>query len=115
MAGQVYIARQTFIADVDGVPQVIVAGKTRVREGHSLLGVHPDWFEASDKKVHFDMEQATAAPGEKRGDSSPQFDPTKNTVHEVLSYLKSASKDEIERVKASEARSDRNSKQVAEA
>jgi hypothetical protein len=44
------------------------AGVTRVREGHKLLKMYPDWFQPiEDQPVREEVEQATAAPGETRG------------------------------------------------
>lgn len=39
-----------------------------VREGHELIAAYPQWF-TKDVYVRFDVEQATAAPGEQRGDA----------------------------------------------
>ena len=64
--GDIYIANQSFAADLDGSPIVVRKGETRVREGHALLKQFPEYFERADSKVHFDVERATAAPGEKR-------------------------------------------------
>lgn len=63
----IFIARETFTTEINGLPETIIAGKTRVREGHPLLKRNPDYFERlDDSTVHFDVEQATKAPGEKR-------------------------------------------------
>jgi hypothetical protein len=56
----VYQARVSF--SVGG--RIIRAGET-VRAGHELLRSHPEKFEPFT--VDHDLEQATAAPGEKRG------------------------------------------------
>lgn len=63
----ILIATETFTTEVDGVPQVIQKGVTRVRAGHPLAEQNPDYFEPADRHIHFDVEQATKAPGEKRG------------------------------------------------
>lgn len=60
----IYIATESAMLDYDGVPTPIHAGHTRVRGGHVLLEQYPEFFEPID--VHYDVEQATAAPGEKR-------------------------------------------------
>lgn len=39
-------------------------GVTRIRASHPLAKAAPDFFEEID--VHYDVEQTTAAPGEKR-------------------------------------------------
>lgn len=64
MAGQIYVAKQTFTTEVDGTPVTVHAGITRVREGHALLKGRSELFEPI--LVQYDVEQATAKPGEKR-------------------------------------------------
>lgn len=64
--GAVYIATETFFADVDGVNTRIEKGVTRVRAGHALISNNPQWWELVGDDVHFDVEQATEAPAEKR-------------------------------------------------
>lgn len=50
-------------------------GVTRVREGHAVLKLAPDYFVPIDDEVHLDtrplarIERATAGPGERRGDA----------------------------------------------
>lgn len=63
----VYVARESFFCDVGGEPTPVHAGRTRVREGHELLRRYPHAFEPADTGLAFEVEQATAAPGEKRG------------------------------------------------
>lgn len=62
--GQILVAKESFSTVVDGVPVSVVAGQTRVREGHPLLKGREQFFELLT--VHYDVEQATAAPGETR-------------------------------------------------
>ena len=62
---EIYVATQSFAAEVDGVPVVVAVGE-RVRRGHELLKQHGGYFEPADQGVQYDVEQATAAPGEKR-------------------------------------------------
>lgn len=63
----IFIARESFSTDVDGIPQSITKGVTRVREGHPLLEQNPGYFERlDDSTVHFDVEEATKVPGAKR-------------------------------------------------
>lgn len=66
-SSDVYIARQSFVAQVEGKKVFITEGVTRVRRGHALLKGREHLFEPADAHVHFEVEQATAAPGEKRG------------------------------------------------
>ena len=63
-SGQVYEATETFQTTVDGTPVLVRKGLTRVRAGHSLVDSYPDYFQPIS--VDFDVERATAAPGEKR-------------------------------------------------
>ncbi len=63
----VYVATENFLADVDGVPQTFRRGVTRVREGHPILKGREHYFRLADESVHYEVEAATAAPGEKRG------------------------------------------------
>jgi hypothetical protein len=67
-SGQVYIARDSGHAEIKGVPYVFHKGVTRVREGHPLVDLpgFENIFEPVDTGVHYDIEQATAAPGERR-------------------------------------------------
>jgi len=65
MAGEILIATQTFSTTIDGEEFTVHAGRTRVRAGHPLIAANPGYFRAID--AHYDIEQATAAPGEKRG------------------------------------------------
>jgi hypothetical protein len=68
-AGQVYIATETGVtAPINGVEYAFQKGVTRVRAGHPLLTACPNYFEPDVSSVTYDVEQATAAPGERRGD-----------------------------------------------
>jgi hypothetical protein len=68
---RVFIATETFSTVVDGSPQVIHKGVTHVREGHPLLKRVPENFQPVDDTVQFDVEVASKAPGEKRGEPKP--------------------------------------------
>lgn len=63
----IYVATETFVCEIDGQQEVIRGGMTRVRGGHALLRAYPQYFQRTDTGVHFEVEQMTAAPGEKRG------------------------------------------------
>jgi len=65
-AGRIYVAAESFTTSLDGVPVVVTADMTRVREGHPLLRGREQFFRLLD--VHYDVESATQAPGEKRGE-----------------------------------------------
>lgn len=64
--GQIYVATATFwaINQETGEEIQIVADRTRVREGHWVLVGRADSFKPVD--AHYDVEQATNAPGEVR-------------------------------------------------
>lgn len=67
-SGQVYVARESGHVEIKGVPYVFHNGRTRVREGHPLttMGGFDLFFEPADGHVHYDVEQATDAPNERR-------------------------------------------------
>jgi hypothetical protein len=65
--GNVWVAKETFACEIDGEQIIVQAGQTRAREGHPLLDTYREMFEPADTGVAFEVEQATAAPGEKRG------------------------------------------------
>lgn len=66
----VFVATETFMCEIDGEQIVVQRGETRVRSGHKLLSKYRGYFQPAEMGVHFDVEQATAAPGEKRGAQS---------------------------------------------
>ncbi len=61
----IFVARETCTTDIDGEVYTVRRGVTRVRGSHPLVKLNPHLFEPVD--AHYDIEQATAAPGEKRG------------------------------------------------
>lgn len=63
----IYIANTSGFANVKGTEYSFRKGITRVREGHPLLKACPLFFEPADKDIEYDVEQATAAPAERRG------------------------------------------------
>jgi len=65
--GDIYVATESGTCDIKGRQYPFTKGVTRVRAGHELLKACPDYFELVSEHVHYDVEQATAAPGEKRG------------------------------------------------
>ena len=80
--GQVFVATQSGSAYVEGLGDVpFIRGVTRVRAGHPLLKGREYLFEPVDLTVHYDIEEATAAPGEKRGerDHPEKHEPEKST------------------------------------
>lgn len=70
MAPGILIATETFATEIDGVPTIVHKNVTRVREGHPIALANPQNFAPVEDRVDHelpDIEQATAAPGEKRG------------------------------------------------
>ena len=61
-----YRAKESFVTMYDG-EQVSVAAGEYVRAGHPILKRREDHFVPVESFGRFDVEQATAAPGEKRG------------------------------------------------
>jgi hypothetical protein len=70
--GDIFVANETFTIELSGQPQVIHKGITRVRQGHELLKRAPQYFDPIDLSVQYDVEQATAEPGEKRAAAPAQ-------------------------------------------
>ncbi len=60
---EIYAPKSPFVANVDG-EDVVFTMHTLVREGHRVLKLYPDSFEPV--RIMYDIEQASAAPGEKR-------------------------------------------------
>ena len=67
-----YRCKEGFVATIDGEQVGVPAGEI-VRAGHSIMDRREDFFEPIESFGRFDVEQATAAPGEKRG-SKPADD-----------------------------------------
>lgn len=63
-ADEILVATESFSCDMDGVPVTVNAGHTRVRGNDPLVKRYPQWFKPVD--ANYDVEQTTAAPGEKR-------------------------------------------------
>lgn len=62
-----YMAKESFAATIDG-DYVSVSKGDLVRAGHPILKGRESLFVPAEGYVRFDVEQATAAPGERRGD-----------------------------------------------
>lgn len=62
-----YRAKEGFVTMFDG-EQISVAAGEIVRAGHPLLKRREEHFVPVENFGRFDVEQATAAPGEKRGE-----------------------------------------------
>jgi hypothetical protein len=66
MAARVYVANQTIHVQTKTGVVTIYKGQ-RVREGHEYLKGREEFFSSPDSDVMYDVEDATAAPGRKRG------------------------------------------------
>ena len=64
--GRVFVPREDFTTEIDGQPVTFKRGLTRVREGHPAILGREGLFE--EMIVDYDIEQATANPGERRGE-----------------------------------------------
>lgn len=60
------IATETFRAVINGFSDLVTAGQTRVDADHELVRRYPERF-APVESERPEVEQATSAPGEKRG------------------------------------------------
>lgn len=63
---ELYKAKESFVTHIDGEQISVVRGDL-VRAGHAMLKGREDLFEPATDYIRFDVEQATAAPGERRG------------------------------------------------
>ncbi len=86
----VFVATQSFAVELHGEPIVIQQGITRVAAGHELIEMCPDRFEPAEDTVHFGIEQATAAPGEKR--NAPDAKPSAKNPAAKAAAKKAAAK-----------------------
>lgn len=64
LLADLYVATESFACRYNGLDITIVGGQTLVREGHELLDLYPNLFRLAT--ADFEVEQATADPGEKR-------------------------------------------------
>jgi hypothetical protein len=63
-----YQAKESFVTMLDDEPTQVSKGDL-VRAGHPLLKGRDELFEPAEGYIRFDVEEATAAPGRKRGDT----------------------------------------------
>jgi hypothetical protein len=69
MSDDIYVAKDSAVLFADGRQYVVHKGRTRVRADHPLLRRNGHLFKPLD--VDFDVEDASAAPGEKRSVKLP--------------------------------------------
>lgn len=68
--GEILVAKTSFIGSLeDGQEISVQKGVTRVREGHPIAQRWPELFEPI--RVHYEIEDASAEPGRKRGEDQP--------------------------------------------
>jgi hypothetical protein len=65
----IYVATESFSTVIGDEHYAVVKKQTRVRGDHVLLDACPEYFKPVEDELSFEVERATAAPGEKR--SSP--------------------------------------------
>jgi len=70
-----YEANQGFATTFEGEPLFVQKGEL-VHKSHPLLEGREELFDPADRITRFDAEQATAAPGEKRGRRSKRVSET---------------------------------------
>lgn len=63
---QVYVAKESGSAEVDGDVITFVKGQTRIRAGHAILKQLPNFFEPADEHLNYEVEDASAGPDVKR-------------------------------------------------
>jgi len=68
--GAVYVATTSGSAEIKGQVYPFTKDVTRVREGHALLKLFAgtDTFKLVEDSVTYEVEKATRAPGEQRGE-----------------------------------------------
>jgi len=66
----IFVPRDSFAVEIDGVRYVLHKGVTRVRQGHPVMVGREDLFEPLT--VDLEVESATAAPGEQRATRRPK-------------------------------------------
>lgn len=65
---EILVAADSGVITVDGTEYQFTKDVTRIRSSHPAVKAAPHLFKKLE--VHYDVEQATAAPGEKRGEKS---------------------------------------------
>lgn len=63
---KIYVATESFTANIDDQQYAVHRDRTRIREGHPLLRKHGTFFKPVEDDVTYEVEQATSAPGERR-------------------------------------------------
>lgn len=63
-----FIATETFVVEIDGVPEYVEKDKTIVHRASAVYRKNPHMFRPLEVSLP-EVEQATAAPGERRGEA----------------------------------------------
>lgn len=66
--GRMMVAKEPFTMNYEGSPHTFTPDGPFVREGHAILRGVEHLFKAKDAHPTYEVESATAAPGEKRGE-----------------------------------------------
>lgn len=82
----VFIATRSFAVEIDGRVVMVKQDKTRVAGDHELVRAFPERFQQAEDSVNFGVEQATAAPGEKRGAPPAEKPLEKRKNPEIRAY-----------------------------
>lgn len=61
-----YVCREAFVATMPDGDRVAVKVGELARAGHPIIQGREEFWEPVEKHIRFDVEQATAAPGERR-------------------------------------------------
>lgn len=64
----IMVATTSFSTEIDGRPEPINAGLSRLRASHPIVRQNPEFFKPVEDAVDFEVEETTAAPAEKRGE-----------------------------------------------
>lgn len=65
----VMVAKSTYWTELDGVPVRVDKGRTRARASHPIVTNNPENWEPAFKDLEYDVEDASAQPGMRRGES----------------------------------------------
>lgn len=79
---RVFVANETYATDIEGKPYMIRKGIDRVMGGHPLVKQNPEYWDPAGDRLTYEVERATAEPGEKRGQQST----TISTPPEAVSH-----------------------------
>lgn len=70
-AGQVLEATEGFVCEINGERYIVNAGMTRIDASHELAAHYPQHFRPVEEGLSYQVEAATANPGETRDRQRP--------------------------------------------